>query len=220
MTHVTCRLTAKNRDQLRNPALGNGVWAIFFLCAGLLLGVRRDGGQVRRAAVQFVGDGDVLVRLVVVDRDVAVSARPTRRSHLQRARHQRGPPHLQLVSILRRAVAKSHGQVEFKVARVKDAQSEVEVGRAGRGHIRVVDGHHRHAAVAGRLAGGRHRVERQVARRRRRCRRDLDGQLKVVAKVVDRHAAVGVVLRDRDHAARHARLRPRDRVSRRRFDLD
>ena len=26
MTHVTCRLTAKNPDQLRNPTLGNGVW--------------------------------------------------------------------------------------------------------------------------------------------------------------------------------------------------
>ena len=28
MTHVTCRPTAKNRDQLRNPTLGNRVWAI------------------------------------------------------------------------------------------------------------------------------------------------------------------------------------------------
>ena len=28
MTHVTCRLTAKNRDQLQNPTLGNRVWAI------------------------------------------------------------------------------------------------------------------------------------------------------------------------------------------------
>jgi len=27
MTHVTCRLTGKNRDQLRNPTLGNRVWA-------------------------------------------------------------------------------------------------------------------------------------------------------------------------------------------------
>ena len=27
MTHVTCRLTAKNRDQLRNPTLSNRVWA-------------------------------------------------------------------------------------------------------------------------------------------------------------------------------------------------
>ena len=30
MTHVTCRLTAKNRDQLRNPTIGNRVWATFF----------------------------------------------------------------------------------------------------------------------------------------------------------------------------------------------
>ena len=29
MTHVTCRLTAKNRDQLRNTTLGNRVWATF-----------------------------------------------------------------------------------------------------------------------------------------------------------------------------------------------
>ena len=29
MTHVTCRLTTKNRDQLRNPPLGNRVWATF-----------------------------------------------------------------------------------------------------------------------------------------------------------------------------------------------
>ena len=34
VTHVTCRLTAKNRDQLRNPTLGNRVWAsfTFFIC--------------------------------------------------------------------------------------------------------------------------------------------------------------------------------------------
>ena len=29
MTHITCRLTAKNRDQLGNPTLGNRVWATF-----------------------------------------------------------------------------------------------------------------------------------------------------------------------------------------------
>jgi len=29
LTHVTCRLTAKNRDQLQNPTLGNLVWATF-----------------------------------------------------------------------------------------------------------------------------------------------------------------------------------------------
>ena len=29
MTHVTCRLTAKNGDQLQSPTLGNRVWATF-----------------------------------------------------------------------------------------------------------------------------------------------------------------------------------------------
>jgi len=29
MTHITCRLTTKNRYQLRNPTLGNRVWATF-----------------------------------------------------------------------------------------------------------------------------------------------------------------------------------------------
>jgi len=29
MTHATCRLTAKNRDKLRNPTLCNRVWATF-----------------------------------------------------------------------------------------------------------------------------------------------------------------------------------------------
>ena len=29
MTHFTRRLTAKNRDQFRNPTLGNRVWATF-----------------------------------------------------------------------------------------------------------------------------------------------------------------------------------------------
>jgi len=28
MTHVTCGLTVQNRDQLRNPTIGNRVWAI------------------------------------------------------------------------------------------------------------------------------------------------------------------------------------------------
>ena len=36
MTHVTCRLTAKNRDQLQNPTLGNRLWATFTcLCVGV-----------------------------------------------------------------------------------------------------------------------------------------------------------------------------------------
>ena len=38
MTHVTCRLTAKNREQLRNHMLGNRVWATFTFC-GVYLSV-------------------------------------------------------------------------------------------------------------------------------------------------------------------------------------
>jgi len=46
MTHVTCRLTAENRDQLRNPTLGNQVWATFtFLCLFILTRYRPGGGK-------------------------------------------------------------------------------------------------------------------------------------------------------------------------------
>jgi len=34
MTHATCRLIAKNRDQLRNPTLCNRVWATFTFFMG------------------------------------------------------------------------------------------------------------------------------------------------------------------------------------------
>jgi len=36
MTQVTCRLTAKNRDPLRNPMLCNRVWATFTFFTHLL----------------------------------------------------------------------------------------------------------------------------------------------------------------------------------------
>jgi len=36
MTHVTCRLTTKNRDQLRNLTLGNRVWATLPLSLQLI----------------------------------------------------------------------------------------------------------------------------------------------------------------------------------------
>jgi len=60
MTHITCRLTAQNRDQLRNPTLGNRVWATFtFLESGTLRadvrggdGVRAGGGKCPRFAVE------------------------------------------------------------------------------------------------------------------------------------------------------------------------
>ena len=69
MTHVTCRLTVKNRDQLRNPTLGNRVWATFtfFQCpcgvlhADLFVLVEEDGE---------LADGDAQVSLVELVRYV------------------------------------------------------------------------------------------------------------------------------------------------------
>ena len=54
MTHVTCRLTAENRDRLRNPTLGNRVWATFTFLLGLWLlpVVSRCGLPVRLLAFQ------------------------------------------------------------------------------------------------------------------------------------------------------------------------
>jgi len=44
MTNVTCRLTAKNRDQFRNSTLGNRVWATFtFLYVLPAVGLRVTG---------------------------------------------------------------------------------------------------------------------------------------------------------------------------------
>ena len=46
MTYVTCRLTAKNRDQLRNPKLGNRVRATFtfYLMSVMYLQSEGPGG--------------------------------------------------------------------------------------------------------------------------------------------------------------------------------
>ena len=40
MIHVICRLTANSRDQLRNPTLGNRVWATFTFFI-LVVGIAR-----------------------------------------------------------------------------------------------------------------------------------------------------------------------------------
>ena len=45
MTHFTCRLTAKNRDLLTNPALGNRVWATFTFFTLFFGEVLKDGGD-------------------------------------------------------------------------------------------------------------------------------------------------------------------------------
>jgi len=48
MTYITCRLTAKNRDQLRNPTLGNRVWATFAFCRIAQESVSVQHGDVLR----------------------------------------------------------------------------------------------------------------------------------------------------------------------------
>ena len=59
MTHVTCRLTAKNRDRLRNlpsrnPTLGNRVWATFtFLVVVVVVMTYFDEAVLRCARRQF-----------------------------------------------------------------------------------------------------------------------------------------------------------------------
>ena len=43
---ITCRLTAKHRDQLRNPTLGSQVWAAFFAFNALTLLVGWQQGHL------------------------------------------------------------------------------------------------------------------------------------------------------------------------------
>jgi len=45
MTHVTCRLNAKDRDQLRNPTLGNRVWATFTFTVQRARGITWSGAD-------------------------------------------------------------------------------------------------------------------------------------------------------------------------------
>ena len=57
MTHVTCRLTAKNRDQLRKPTLGNRAWAAFTfstLTAGSLLSAQASASGVMPACCSLI----------------------------------------------------------------------------------------------------------------------------------------------------------------------
>ena len=66
MTHVTCRLTAKYWDQLRNPTLGDRVWAAFTflhrLPRPIAIDVASSGVCVRHAEepiVSRLGGGDL-----------------------------------------------------------------------------------------------------------------------------------------------------------------
>ena len=70
MTHVTCRLTAKNWDQLRNPTLGNRVWATFtFLLRRYFRvgAVRRPGGGQMSATSATARLQTLVVRAALAD---------------------------------------------------------------------------------------------------------------------------------------------------------
>jgi len=55
MIHVTCRLTAKNRDQLRNPTLGNRVRAVFtFLFLVTLCLGRTADKQLKSVELMYI----------------------------------------------------------------------------------------------------------------------------------------------------------------------
>ena len=58
MTHVTCGLTAKYRDHLRNPTLGSRVWATFtFLCLREIGELSKTGWTDRHAVIGQTGMG-------------------------------------------------------------------------------------------------------------------------------------------------------------------
>jgi len=67
MTHVTCRLTARNRDQLRNPTLANRVWATFTFfktCLGIIANANPNDtalncDRISRTAVVVLGRGQI-----------------------------------------------------------------------------------------------------------------------------------------------------------------
>ena len=81
MTHVTCRLTAKNRDQLRNATLGNRVWAIFssvgkYRCAIYIFFIKRDvyseKNQVNRRKIVHQSCNPYSARVKKMTQDTAV----------------------------------------------------------------------------------------------------------------------------------------------------
>ena len=53
MIHVTCRLTAKNRDQLRNPTLGSRVWATFTFTLNIAVDERLQTSEIRLRFIQL-----------------------------------------------------------------------------------------------------------------------------------------------------------------------
>ena len=65
MTHITCRLTAENRDQLRNPTLGHRVRAAFTFL--------RACNKLRNRNVNMLASGRTRMRCIARDIDRATA---------------------------------------------------------------------------------------------------------------------------------------------------
>jgi len=69
MTHVTCRLTAKTRDQLRNPKLGNRVRGYLYLLFHLMYkNVQKNSGrQKQHGSICWPGRNPSSVRNIALN---------------------------------------------------------------------------------------------------------------------------------------------------------
>jgi len=104
MTHIICRLTAKNRDQLRNPTLGNRVWATFTFLSTVRCIKRCSDPSVRpsvclsqlRSSKRCILTATVPVRAPIIFKNiryVAQHQRQGQRKWTKRARHIVSPPY-------------------------------------------------------------------------------------------------------------------------------
>jgi len=99
--YVTCRLTAKNRDQLLNPTLGNRVWATFtflFYCPVVvcqLLGLRHCVCAGVDGALLQCGSGrDLVPRCQLFSSFNLTSLTPTPPTPTHTPQRQPAPHHL------------------------------------------------------------------------------------------------------------------------------
>ena len=75
MTHVACRLTAKNRDQPWNPTLANRVWATFLVRVKILLNCITQLQCCRRKSLSFTALYPPPSRIQIVLSDIAGGGR-------------------------------------------------------------------------------------------------------------------------------------------------
>jgi len=72
MTHVTCRLTAKTRDQLRNPKLGNRVRGYLYLLFYLMYknAQKNSGRQKQHGSICWPGRNPSSVQNIALNGEI------------------------------------------------------------------------------------------------------------------------------------------------------